>query len=62
MDTLSWIIDHKNAQKCLFNDENGRCFIFFLSTEVQKYYKMRDPEEQLNTEFMVKFYEFHDTN
>jgi hypothetical protein len=32
----------------------------FLPIEVQKYYKIKDPEERLNTEFVVKFYEFHD--
>jgi len=32
----------------------------FSPTEVQKYYKFRDPEERLNTNFVVKFYEFHD--
>jgi hypothetical protein len=37
------------------------CQIFLL-TEVQKYYKLRDPEERLNTDFVVKFYEFHDTS
>jgi hypothetical protein len=45
----------------LINNENGRCIGFFLPTKVQKYYKLRDPEEQLNTNFLVKFYEFHDT-
>jgi hypothetical protein len=33
----------------------------FLPTEVYKYYKLRDQEERLNIDFMVKFYEFHDT-
>ena len=62
IETLSWIIDHTNAQKCLINDENGGCVRFFLPIEVQKYYKLRDPEERLNTNFVVKFYEFHDTS
>jgi hypothetical protein len=30
--------------------------------EVQKYYKLRDPEGRLNTNFIIKFYECHDTN
>jgi hypothetical protein len=34
---------------------------FFISIEVHKYYKLRDPEEQINMDFMVKFYELHDT-
>jgi hypothetical protein len=33
-----------------------------LPVEVQKYYKLRDPEERLNTDFVVKFYECHDTS
>jgi len=47
--------------KCLINYENGGCVEFFLPTEVQKYYKLRDLEEQLNMGFVMKFYEFHDT-
>jgi hypothetical protein len=30
--------------------------------EVQKYYNLRYPEEWINTEFIVKFYEHHDTS
>jgi hypothetical protein len=61
IEVMKWLIDHTNRHKCLINDENGGCVIFFLSTEVQKYYKLRDLEEQLNMEFVVKLYEFHDT-
>jgi hypothetical protein len=61
MEVLKWLIDHTDAHKFLINDENGGCVRVFLPTEVQKYYKLRDPEEWLNTDFMVKFYEFHDT-
>jgi hypothetical protein len=59
---LNWLIDHTEVQKCLINDENGGCVRVFLPTEVQKDYKLKDPEEWLNTNFVVKFYEFHDTN
>jgi hypothetical protein len=62
IEVLKWLINHTDAHKCLINDENGRFVGFFLPTEVQKYYKLRDPEERLNTNFMVKFYEFHDTS
>jgi hypothetical protein len=48
--------------KCTINNEQGECVGVFLPTEVQKYYKLRDPEERLNTDFMVKFYEIHDTS
>jgi hypothetical protein len=48
--------------KCVVNDDNGGCVGVFLPIEVHKYYKLRDPEERLNTEFVVKFYEFHDTS
>jgi hypothetical protein len=52
-----------DATKCMVNDKNGGCVGVFLPIEVQKYYyKLRDPEEILNTYFVVKFYEFHDTN
>ena len=62
IETLGWIIEHTDAKKCLVNDDNGRCVGVFLPIEVQKYYELRDAEERLNTEFVVKFYEFHDTN
>jgi hypothetical protein len=48
--------------KFFINNENGRCVRFFLLIEVQKYYKLKDLEERLNTDFMVKFYELYDTN
>ena len=53
IEVLKWLIDHTDGHKCLINNENGRYIGFFLSTEVQKYYKLRDPEEQLNTDFVV---------
>jgi hypothetical protein len=62
IEVLKWLIDHTDGQKCLINDENGGCVRFFLPTKVQKYYKLRDPEERLNMDFMVKFYEFDDTS
>ena len=34
----------------------------FLPKEVQKYYKLRDSEERINTDFVVKLYELHDTS
>jgi len=61
IEVLKWIIDHTDGKKFLINDENGRCVRYFLPIEVQKHYKLRDLEERLNTYFMVKFYEFHDT-
>jgi hypothetical protein len=33
----------------------------FLPVEVHKYYKLRDPEERLNTDFVVKLYQCHET-
>jgi hypothetical protein len=35
---------------------------FFSRSKFQKYYKLKNLEEQLNIYFVVKFYEFHDTN
>jgi hypothetical protein len=62
IEVLKWLINHTDRNKCLINDENGGCIGFFLSTEVQKYYKIKDPKERLNMDFVVKFYELHDTN
>jgi hypothetical protein len=62
IEVLKWLINHKYTHKCLINDDNGGCVGVFLLVEVQKYYKLRDPEEWLNTNFMVKFYECHDTS
>jgi len=62
IEVLKWIIDHTDGHKFLINNENGGCVRFFLPTEVQNYYKLRDPEERLNTDFMVKLYELHDTS
>jgi hypothetical protein len=49
-------------EKCTFNNERGECVGVFLPVEVQKYYKLRDPEERINTKFVVRLYEFHDTS
>jgi hypothetical protein len=62
IETPGWIIDHMDVTKCVVNDENSGCVGVFLPIEVQKYYKLKDLEERLNTDFVVKFYEFHDTN
>jgi hypothetical protein len=62
IEVLKWMIDHTDGHKCLINDEKGERVIFFLPTEFHKNYKLRDPEEQFNIEFVVNFYEFHDTS
>jgi hypothetical protein len=36
IETLGWIIDHTDTQKCLINDENGGCVRVFLPTKVYK--------------------------
>jgi hypothetical protein len=59
---LGWINDHADTMKCMINNVEEKCVVVFLSVEVQKYYKLRDPEERLNIDFVVKFYEYHDTN
>jgi hypothetical protein len=58
---MNCLIDQMDTQKFLINDVNGECIGVFLSVEVQSYYKIRDPEEWLNTDFVVSFYEHHDT-
>jgi hypothetical protein len=62
VEVLKWLIDHTDTHKCLINDANGGCFRVLFPIEVQKYYKIRDPEECLNTYFVVNFYELHDTS
>ena len=42
---LKWLIEYTNTQKCLINDDNGGYVGVFLPVDVQKYYKLRDPEE-----------------
>jgi len=62
IDVLKWCIDHTDIHKCLINNDNGGCVGVFLLVEVHKHYKLRDPEERLNTNFIMKFYEHHDTS
>jgi hypothetical protein len=45
----------------LINDDNGECVGVFLPVEVQKYYILKDLEERLNIDFVIIFYEKHDT-
>jgi hypothetical protein len=60
VEILKWLIDHTDTQKCLINDDNGGCVGVFLPVEIQKYCNLRDPEDQLNTDFVIKLYEHHD--
>jgi hypothetical protein len=62
IEVLKCLIDHIDRNKLLINDENGGCVIVFLPTEFQKYYNLRDLEERLNRDFVVKCYDFHDTS
>jgi hypothetical protein len=62
IETLGWIIDHTDTDKCVINSVEGECIGVFLPVEVKKYYKLRDPEKRLNIDFVVKFYEQHNTN
>jgi hypothetical protein len=43
IELLKWLIDHTDTQKCLINDDNGKCVGVFLPLEVQNYYKLREP-------------------
>jgi hypothetical protein len=62
IELLKWLIDHNDAHKCVINDDNGQITGVFLPVEVQKYYKLREPYECLNKDFVVKFYHKHDTS
>jgi hypothetical protein len=61
IELLKWLIDHMDTQFFFINDVNGECIRVFLLEELQSYYKLRDPEERMNTDFIVRFYERHDT-
>jgi hypothetical protein len=61
IELLKWPIDHTDTQRCLINENNGECFGVLLPVEVQNYYKIKEPEERLNTDFVMIFYEKHDT-
>jgi hypothetical protein len=62
IELLKWLIDHTDTQFFLINDANGECIGVFFPSEVQSYYKLRELEERLSTDFVVSFYETHDTN
>jgi hypothetical protein len=62
IELLKWLIDHIDTHNFFINDDNGGCVGVFLPMEVQKYYKLRDPEEWLNIDFIMKFYKCHDTS
>jgi hypothetical protein len=62
IELLKWLIDHNDTQKCLINDDNDGCVRVFLPVEVQNYYKLRELKEWLNTDFVLRFYEKHDTS
>ena len=62
IELLKWLIDHTDTQRCLINDNNGKCVGVFLPVEVHNYYNLRDPEEWLNNNFVISFYEKHDTS
>jgi hypothetical protein len=55
IEILGWIIDHADTVKCMVNNVEGECVGVFLPVEVQKYYKLRDPEERLNTDLWSNF-------
>jgi hypothetical protein len=62
IETIGWIIDHANMMKCMVNNEESEFVGIFLPVEVQKYDKIKDPKVRMNTDFVVRFYEIHDTS
>jgi hypothetical protein len=62
VETLEWIIHHTNAENFLINNRDGECINVFLPTEVSAYYKLKDVEVRLNKDFVVEFYECHNTS
>jgi hypothetical protein len=61
IELLKWIIDHADAQIFLINDDNDECVRVFLPSEVQSYYKLKDFEIKLSTDFVLSFYASDDT-
>jgi hypothetical protein len=45
----------------LLNNKEGECIDVFLPTEASAYYKLKDVEVRLMKDFLVAFYEFHNT-
>jgi hypothetical protein len=62
IETIEWLINHTNFNKWLVIDREGKCIGVFLSMEVNKYYKLSEPKVRLNADFMVNFYELHNTS
>jgi len=62
IELLKWLINHTNTQIYFINDDNGECVGVSILMEVQNYYSLNDPEERLNTDFVVRFYDKHDTS
>jgi hypothetical protein len=62
IELLKWLINDMDTQRCLINDNNGEYVGVFPPMEVQNYYKLRDPEEGINIDFVVNLYEKHDTS
>jgi hypothetical protein len=62
IELLKWLNGHNDTHRCLINDDNGGCVGIFLPVEVHSYYKLREPEENLSTEFLLSFYQKHDTS
>jgi hypothetical protein len=61
IELLKFLIDHTDTQKCLINDGNDECVEVLLPSEVQSYYKLRELEKRLSTNFIVSFYVVHET-
>jgi hypothetical protein len=62
IEDLKCIINHMDVDKCLINDVQGKCVGVFMLVEVNKYYKLKEPEVKLNVDFVDKFYERHNAN
>jgi len=61
VETLEWIIHHKNVENCLINNRDGECISIFMPIEVNTYSKIKDVEVMLKNYFVIEFYEHHKT-
>jgi hypothetical protein len=62
VELIEWVISHTDAQNCRIINDKGECIGYFLPRDVNKYYKLLEPEESLNKDFVISFYEKYDTS
>jgi hypothetical protein len=62
VESIDWIIYHANTNNSIVINEEGRCVDYYLSSKLEKYYKITQPKVFLEKIFMEQFHEQHDIN